>query len=124
MTIMEDNRAEQVEALETFVEFNDKVTQNIRILVKELSGARLEDTDVFLESIINSINWEIQVINGTMGVLNEGSVRVEKDHINDKIIALGEAVQSKEDGKIAGAFENLLPMLETVGSAAKEVLAQ
>lgn len=120
---MEDNRAEQLEALETFVEFNDKVVQNIKILEKELLGARLEDTDVFLESIIQSVNWEIQVINGTMEVLNEGKVRVEKERVNERIVALSEAMQLKDDAKLADAFGKLRPVLEDIGNIAKELTA-
>lgn len=118
---MEDNRAEQIEALEVMEEFNEKIIKNIRILVKELSGERLDDTDKFQESIINAINWEIQVLNGTSDVLNEGRQRVDKEKINAKIIALGDALKSKEDSKIAAAFEELLPEFETLGDAAKEV---
>ena len=50
---MEDNRAEQIEALETFLEFNERIVKNIGIIIKELKGARLDDTDKFLESIVD-----------------------------------------------------------------------
>lgn len=120
---MEDNRTEQLEALETFVEFNDKVVHNIKILIKELAGARLEDTDTFMDSIVQSVNWEIQVMNGTMGVLNEGKERVKKEAVNEKIIMLSEALRRKEDAVLKEAFEKLLPALENAGAAAKEVLA-
>lgn len=60
---MEDQRREKVEALEVLVEFNGRLVKNIGILVKELSGNRLDDTDNFLQSIINAINWEIEVMN-------------------------------------------------------------
>lgn len=120
---MEDNRAEKIEALETLVTFNDKVVKNIGILVKELSGQRLDDTDKFQTSIINAINWEIEVMNATMDVLNGGKERIVKDVFNEKVIALGEAVKEKDDKKIADAFTNLKPELEKLGAAAKEVIA-
>lgn len=120
---MEDNRAEQIEALETLVEFNDKVIKNITILVKELSGQRLDDTDKFQDSIINAINWEIQVLNATMDVINEGKERIVKEAFNGKVTALGEAVKSKDDQKIADAFNELKPELEKLGAAAREVIA-
>lgn len=120
---MEDNRAEKVEALETLVEFNDKVVKNIGILVKELSGQRLEDTDKFQASIINAINWEIQVLNATMDVINDGKERIVKDAFNEKVIALGEAVKDNDDKKVAEAFVNLEPELKKLGEAAREVIA-
>lgn len=43
----------------------------MHIIVKELSGNRLEDTDKFLKAIVDAMNWEIAVMNGTMTLLNE-----------------------------------------------------
>lgn len=119
---MEDNRAEQIEALETFLEFNERIVKNIGIIIKELKGARLDDTDKFLESIVNAINWEVEVMNGTMKVLNEGKQRINKEAVNQKILALSDALKSKEDSKIAEAFQNLLPELEAAGKVAREVI--
>ena len=79
---MEDNRAEQIEALQVLEEFNGRLVKNMEIIVKELSGERLDDTDQFLKGIIDAINWEIQVVNSTMQVLNDGKVRVDKESFN------------------------------------------
>ena len=75
---MEDNRAEQIEALEVLTEFNDRLVHNMEIIVKELKGERLDDTDQFLKGIVDAVNWEIQVVNGTLDTLNDGKVRVDK----------------------------------------------
>ena len=119
---MEDNRKEQVEALEVLVEFNQRLLKNMRILVKELSGERLDDTEAFLKSIFEAMNWEIQVMNGTMELLNEGEQRVNKKEFNDKVIAVNEAIASKEDSKLAAAFEDVIPCFEGLGEAANAVI--
>ena len=62
---MQSTREEQREALETLVEFNERLLKNMKIIVKELSGARLDDTDKFLKAIVDAMNWEIAVVNGT-----------------------------------------------------------
>ena len=111
---MENQRREQLEALEIFVEYNERVLKNIHILVKELSGQRLYDTDKFLTDIINAINWEVEVVNLTMDILNEGKVRVVKEEMNEKIVALANALKEKDDVKIAEAFERLVPVLEAL----------
>ena len=49
---MEDNRAEQIEALQVLEEFNGRLVKNMEIIVKELSGERLDDTDQFLKGIV------------------------------------------------------------------------
>ena len=119
---MEDKRTEQVEALEVLVEFNERLVKNVGIVIKELSGARLDDTDKFIKGIIDAINWEIHVMNGTMELLNEGRVRVDKERFNEKIIALGEAVNAGNDAGLADAFEAILPYFEELGKAAAEVI--
>lgn len=120
--IMEDNRTEQVEALEVLTEFNERLVHNMEIVVKELSGARLDDTDKFLKSIIDAINWEIQVVNGTMDLLNEGEVRVDKEFFNNAIVALSEAINQKDDARMAEEFKNVIPIFRQLGESAEEVI--
>ena len=52
MKIMEENRAEQKEALEVLIEFNDRIVKNMKIIVKELTGERMDDTNQFLKGIV------------------------------------------------------------------------
>lgn len=120
--IMEDNRAEQKEALEVLVEFNDRLIHNMEIIVKELSGERMDDTDKFLKGIIDAINWEIEVVNGTRELLNEGTVRVDKESFNADIVALSAAINSKDDAKMAEEFEKVIPVFKQLGESAREVI--
>lgn len=119
---MEDNRKEQIEALEVLLEFNERLLKNMNIIVKELSGGRLDDTDKFLRSIIDAINWEIQVVNGTMELLNEGRERVNKESFNEKIVALSKAIEEKNDVKTAEEFKKVIPVFEELGKSAREVI--
>lgn len=120
---MEDKRTEQIEALQTLAEYNQKVLKNIPILVRELRGERLEDTDKFLTAIVNAINWEVEVLNGTLEVLNEKEERVSKESVNQKIVALSDALKKKDDKAQADAFEQLIPELEIIEKAINEVIA-
>jgi len=123
VNVMEDNRAEQKEALEVLIEFNDRVLKNMNIIVKELSGERLEDTNQFLKGIVDALNWEIEVVNGTMGLLNEGKERIQKDAFNAAVLRLGDAIKANEDTAMAEAISALIPMFENLGAAAREVTA-
>ena len=123
MNIMEDNRAEQKEALEVLIEFNDRVLKNMNIIVKELSGERLEDTNQFLKGIVDALNWEIEVVNGTMGLLNEGKERIQKDAFNAAVLRLSDAIKANEDTAMAEAISALIPIFENLGAAAREVTA-
>ena len=115
-----ENRKEQKEALETLVEFNERLVKNMHIIVKELSGNRLEDTDKFLKAIVDAMNWEIAVMNGTMTL---GKQRVDKDTFNKKVLEFGTAINSKNDVAMADAITQLIPEFENLGNAAKEVIA-
>lgn len=119
---MEDNKKEQIEALEVLTEFNERLVKNMRIIVKELSGERLDDTDKFLKSIVDAINWEIQVVNGTMDVLNDGVVRINKEEFNKVIVSLSDAIVAKDDAKMAEEFNKIIPVFEQLGAAAKEAV--
>lgn len=119
---MEDNRAEQIEALEVLQEFNGRLLQNMNIIVKEFSGARLDDTDNFLKAIIDAINWEVQVVNGTMSLINENEERIDKNVFNAKIMAFADAYAAKEDAKMAETIQELIPQFEALGKAVTEVM--
>ena len=120
---MEDIRTEQKEALEVLVEFNERLLKNMNIIVKELSGERLDDTENFLNAIIEGMNWEIEVLNGTLDLLNEGKERVAQEAFNVACVKLNEAIQAKEDASMAAAFTELIPLFENLGNAAKEAIA-
>jgi len=120
--IMEDNRQEQLEALEVLKEFNERILKNIPILIRELSGERLMDTDKFLKGVIDAMNWEIQVVNGTMDLLNEGKERINKEEFNEKVVAVSDAVVAKDDMAMAKAFEAITPYFEKLGEAVNEII--
>lgn len=120
---MEDKRAEQIEALQTLAEYNQKVLKNIPILVRELKGERLDDTDKFLTAIVNAINWEVEVLNATLDIINEKEEKVSKEKVNDRILTLCDALKSKDDHAQAEAFEQLIPELEVVEQAINDIIA-
>ena len=116
---MEDNRKEQIEALEVLLEFNERLVKNMKIIVKELSGKRL---DKFLKSIVDAINWEIQVVNGTLEVINAGEERLDKEAFNKAVSALAGAIKAKDDAAMAAEFQNVIPVFEKLGEIAAKVV--
>lgn len=119
---MDNNIKEKKEALETLIDFNQRLVKNMTIIVKELSGNPLDDTLEFLKGILDAMNWEIQVMNGTMDLLNNERERINKEAFNDKIIKLSEKVKEKDDEGIASAIQDLIPEFENLQNSAKEVV--
>ena len=120
---METNRMEQLEALETLSLFNDRLLKNLPTLISELSGERQPDTDTYLKSILDAVNWEINVMNATSALLAEGETAIDKENFNRSILALNDALSSGADSGISNALRNLIPHFETLGAAAKEATA-
>ncbi len=120
---MENTKAEQLEALETLIEFNDRLLKNLPTIISELTGSRQADTDSYLKTIIDAIGWELSVTNATLNTLNEDKVRLDKGSFNEKVLALNSALSAGSDSEIADALQNLVPWFEQLGSAAREVIS-
>ncbi len=122
--IMEDNRKEQVEALEALKDYNPKICKALKEIIPELRGEKKEDTQEYVEHIFRGVNWELQVINGTMELLNEKEQQVSKDSLNEMIVQVNDAYTSKEGEKLAQIIETeLLPFVERLESCIAKALA-
>lgn len=120
---METNVMEQMEALQTLAQFNDRLLKNLPTIISELTENRKPDTDVYLKNIIDIIGWEISVINATSPLLEKAQTHMDKEHFNQSVLALNEALSSGADAKVAAALRDLIPHFETLKTAAEEVLA-
>lgn len=117
---MEDNRAEQVEALEALEDYNPRLIKAMKAVALELKGTRQPDTDEYLQSVINGINWEIQVLNGTMSVINENTKQIDKEETNQIFVEFSKIYQNKKDAELAECIEiKIIPFFEKLGEAAQ-----
>lgn len=96
--IMEDNRREEKEALKVLTEYSPKLLKSMRNVMEELHGNRQPDTDEYLLSIIKGMNWEIQVLNGTMDYLNEIEQLIDKQAANALFVNFSKIYQKKVYG--------------------------
>ncbi|WWR19695.1 molecular chaperone [Lachnospiraceae bacterium JLR.KK009] len=119
---MEDIRAQQIEALEVFKNYNSRLVKSMDSIIPELEGDRKDDTDKFLDEIVKGINWEIGILNGTMDFINEKEERIKKEEINASILKLSKALEGKKDSEIAASLKETLPVFENFGKVAAEVL--
>lgn len=116
----EDNRREEKEALKVLTEYSPKLLKSMRNVMEELHGNRQPDTDEYLLSIIKGMNWEIQVLNGTMDYLNETEQLIDKQAANNLFVNFSKIYQEKDDAKLAEAFEKeMIPFFEKLEEAAK-----
>ena len=121
---MDNNlNAEQKEALEEYIEYNKKLMNSINMLLSELREQRKDDTDEFQKKIIEGLNWEIQILNGTLSLINQKEERINKNEVNQQVLKLGEALKTGEDKEIADSFEkDILPEFTKVEEIIQTVL--
>ncbi|MDE5781965.1 MAG: molecular chaperone [Lachnospiraceae bacterium] len=109
---MEDIRQQQIEAIEELKNYNKRLVKAVREIIIELKGEDRPDTEDFLKQIVEGINWEIQVVNGTLDYINEDEILLDKEQFNQAVLNHNEAINTKDDTKLAESFEvNILPYL-------------
>lgn len=118
---MKTTREEQIEAIKVLTTYNDRLVRNLPALIDELTSGRKPDTGDYLTSVLDLINWEMNVLNATLDVFNEGQIRIDKEAFNEKLRALGSALSGKQDAEIAATMQNLIPLFEQLGDAAKKL---
>ncbi len=120
---MDEYRQNQIEALETLAEFNVGLLKNMGIVITELEGERLDDTDKFIDGITDAMNWEIEVLNGTLDLINEDGIVIDKQLFNEAVSELSAALKDKDDAGAAAGFKKVIPFFETLGEAATRLSA-
>lgn len=121
---MEYKSSEQIEALETLKDYNIKIVKATKEVIEELRGDRKEDTDEYFNKIMEGINWEIQVLNRTMDIINESETNIEKDKINDIIVRLNKSIKLKDNNsKLQILEDELYPFLESLNQILERILA-
>ncbi|MGN0513859.1 MAG: molecular chaperone [Lachnospiraceae bacterium] len=98
---MDEIRKQQAEAVQVALDYSPKLINGINIIVSELKGERLPDTDEYLNEIINGLNWLLEVVNGTIDLLNEKQIIIEKQKVNGVIVELSNALKAKNDTLVA-----------------------
>ncbi len=109
---MDETRQQQIEALKVAGPYCGKIITAINKIIGEYSGNRLPDTDKYLESILNGLNWIFGVYNGTKELINEKETIVDKDIVNKSVQMLNKANQDNDDALRVEALKGVLSFVE------------
>lgn len=120
---MEELYGQQIEALEVAVPYCDRMSTALKQIIKELTGEKQEDTDEYIVTILNGLNWIFSVFNGTQDLVNKDAVVIDKDKVNESVSMLNEANDAKDDQKRAQAFEGILQFVEQFREVAANLSA-
>ena len=119
-----DNReALQQEILKELISYSENLIPALGELIEELRGEGKEDTDDFLNEVINGINWEIEVYNQCATLINERSSYIDKKAMINAVKNLGASLASGDRQIVAICLEeDFLPFLNKLTLAAKAVV--
>lgn len=118
-----DTREQQIELLASVVEYIPKAVAELKKLSLEFYGIKQDDSDEYLDFVLENSNWLIQALNATLDLINEEETVINREQADEAVQKLNDALNDRVDGKIADALENgLIPLLEKFGEAAKRVI--
>lgn len=110
----------QKEAIIQLADYSEKIIPATEMIIKELRGDKLEDTDELFGLVIQGINWEIEIFNNCEKIINEKEAIVDKSKMAQAVTRLGKVLQEKDDIKIAACLEvDFLPFLKNMKKAAE-----
>ncbi len=119
-----DIREQQMELLKSVVEYAPKAVGELKKLALEFYGVKQEDSDEYLNFVLENSNWLIEALNATLDLLNKDKKMIDKDEANQIILNLNDALASKVDARIADTLDKeLIPLLENFLQASQEVIA-
>ena len=110
---MDDAKKLQYEALGDAADYALRLVPAIREILPELRGEARDDTEDFKNQIFEGINYIVQVVNGTLPLINEKEVILNRDGIEEKMQQLIASVEAKDNRMVADALEEgILPFIE------------
>ena len=110
---MDDLKKLQYEALRDGSDYALRLVPAIREILPELRGEMRDDTEDFKNQIFEGINYIVEIVNGTISLINEKEVILNRDGIEEKMQQLIASVESNDNKKVADALEEgILPFIE------------
>lgn len=117
-----DVRRQQLELLESVTEYAPKAIGELKKLSAEFYGVKQEDSDEYLDFVLENSNWMLEALNATIDLINEETQMIDRGQANQAVLDLNDALASKVDARIADALEKgLIPLLENYMIAAQNL---
>ncbi|MCR4692061.1 MAG: hypothetical protein K5739_12015 [Lachnospiraceae bacterium] len=122
---MDDVRRLQYEALADGGNYALRLVPAIREILPELRGDEKDDTEDFKNQIFDGINYIVEILNGTLALINEKEVIINRDGVEDIMQQLIKAVESKDNNEVARVLEEgILPFIEIFYQIASVMVAK
>ncbi len=114
----EVTRQDKLEAIEGICQYDRKLIDGLEELADGLESGKETLPSKLLETVMQGVNWTVTVLNQVMDVLDEGEEKLDKQMVNDALVAFNEAFTSGDGKIIADAIrKSLIPCLERICEA-------
>ena len=104
--MQETTREDKVEAIIGICRYDRKLIDALGLLAGDFRSGREKLPSEFLGTVMQGINWTVEVLNQVMDVLNEGDEKIEKQMINDALVAFNDAFTAGDVEQICEVGEN------------------
>lgn len=122
---MDEREQLQREVLKELISYSERLIPAVQMVIEELRNKENEDTNEFMNEVINGINWEIEVYNQCASLINSQSNYIDKKAMIVAVTNLGQCLSGDDDLKVAECFEqDFLPFLNKLALAAKMVMGE
>jgi hypothetical protein len=122
--MMEELEIQQVEALKAASSYCTRLSVAIKQLITEYSKGERPDTDQYMKSILNGLNWVFQVFRSTEGIVNKDEVHIDKNQVNQYVLKLNTANKQKDNTERVAAFTGILSFVDSYRYEADRITSQ
>lgn len=113
--MQETTREDKIEAIIGICKYDRKLIDALEFLAKGFKKGKEKMPSELLGTVMQGINWTVEVLNQVMDVLNEGEEQVDKQMINDALVAFNDAFNSGDEMQVAESIQSeLIPCLEQI----------
>ncbi|MBO6215917.1 MAG: hypothetical protein J6N76_10400 [Lachnospiraceae bacterium] len=122
MAALEQNERE---VLETLIEYSPKLIHGMQVVCTELLEDKAEDTYEYLKTVVEGMNWEIEVFNGFKELFAEMELSFDKDSMNEAVLRFNDAYKAKDDVAIAKCLmDDTIDVFILIEDLSKQALAK
>ena len=120
---MSNEQLEQVEALQAASPMCGRMIRALKGLIKEYEGNKAADTDKYMHSVLQGLEWIFAVYRSTKDIINLSGDVIDQNEVNKSVIRLNEANKADNDTEKAEAFKGILKFVEDFKAEADNIVA-
>lgn len=120
---MSNEKKEQVEALQQAGPMIDRVIGAVNRVIDEYSGEKLPDTEEYMHSVLQGLEWVFAVYRGTKSLMDANDSSINQEEVNGYVLRLNEANKTQDDSERAEAFKGILKFVEEFKKEAECIVA-